>query len=164
MASAWLFLKGKNYTPIDAIEEVKDVIKTITNNYNLDTTKIYLNGECVGGMRALLLAEKCQNLFSGIVVRAPITMRGEGDEIPVNFVQNLYNIPICIKHGKDDNEVPIQETREFVLEAQKHGQKIKLIEDETGHLELSRDERKYIFAYLDSLKTSSKPNKFDVVK
>jgi hypothetical protein len=155
-ALAWPFLKGKNYTHEAAYEEIKEVIKSIRNNYNIDTTKIYLEGECVGGQRALLLAERCPDLFSGVVVRAPVTLQGEGNSIPINFVQNLFNIPVCIKHGKDDKTVSINDTKKFIKKAQEVGNEIKFIEEETGHLELSRDERRYAFEYLDSLKNYKK--------
>ncbi len=163
-AVAWLFMRGTKYTPINAVEEAKNVIKRIKRDYNLDTTKIYLIGECVGGKRALLLAEKCPDLFSGIAVKEPVTMGGDEIEKPIYFVQNLYNIPTCIFHGIYDNEVPIEWSRKFASDAQKVGKFMKVVETETGHLKLSRDERRNSFLFLDSLKTHHQAKRIDTIK
>ena len=164
-AVAWPFMKGKTYqTSKDAIDDTKNVLRVLKKDYNLDTAQIYLNGECVGGQRALLLAEKCPDWFAGISVRAPITMQGTNEDRPIDFVQNLYNVPVCIQHGMDDDRVPIRDTRNFAAEAQKNGQKIKVMETETGHLSFTDDERRFNFVYFDSLKRFRKQTKFNVVK
>lgn len=155
-ALVWLFLRGCNYTPRSAVEDFKSVIKSVKKDYYLDTTGIYLTGECIGGRRALLLAEKCPDYFGGISVRSPETKSSTEMESPINFVGNLRGIPICIFHGIDDNEVPIERTRIFASKAQEYGIFIKVVETQTGHLSLSRDERRNVFLFFDSLKTHRK--------
>ena len=156
-AVAWLFLRGKKYqSSKDAIDDVKHVINIIKRDYNLDITNIFLNGECVGGQRAILMAERCPDLFAGVSVKSPITMNGAEKDKPIDFVQNLFNVPVCIRHGLDDEKVPIQNSRDFVSEARKSGQSIKLIETSTGHLNFTNDARKSNFVYFDGLRRHQK--------
>lgn len=151
-ATVWLFLKGRKYrNSKDAVEDVKNAIEIIKNDYNIDTTKIFLNGECIGGQRALLIAERCPDLFAGVSVRCPVTKSGDINDRPIDFVQNLLNIPVCIHHGLNDKEVSIQDTRDFATEANTIGKSIKVIETSTGHFNLTNAERRYNFIYFDSL-------------
>lgn len=155
-AVAWLFLKGIRYSPINAINDTKRVIERIKRDYNLDTSKIFLVGECAGGKRALLLAETFPNLFSGVAVSSPeIDDLHEGNN-PMTYSKILYTVPLCIRHGKDDDVVPIEWTEKFVNKAKREGVSIKFIKTETGHLNLSRDERRYAFIFFDSIKNTQK--------
>lgn len=164
-AIAWLFMKGKKYqTSKDAVDDAKNAINVIKNDYDLDTTQIYLNGECVGGQRALLMAERCPDLFAGVSVKCPVTMSGPENDKPIDFIQNLINIPVCIQHGLDDHQVPIQNTRDFAAEANKYGQSIKVIETSTGHLNFTDAERRYNFVYFDSLRSLPKTKTIDKIQ
>lgn len=164
-AVAWLFMKGKKYeTSKNAVEDAINAIKIIKSNYNVDTTQIFLNGECVGGQRALLMAERCPDLFAGVSVRCPVTKGGNINDRPIDFVQNLLNIPVCIHHGLNDDQVPIQDTRDFATEAKTIGKSIKVIETSTGHLNFTDDERRYNFVYFDSLTRLSRTRTVDKIQ
>lgn len=147
----WLFSRGKNYSMNGAISDVNEVIQRLKTDYSIDTSQLYLNGECVAGKRALLLAEQCPKLFRGVAVTAPITMSGNNMERPIDDVDALKNTPVIIFHGNDDDEVPIGDSKKFVSEAQKAGVQIKLVELNKGHINISRDERRTAFLFFDSL-------------
>jgi poly(3-hydroxybutyrate) depolymerase len=60
-----------NYS--NGIDDMKEVLKRLKKDYYIDTSKIFLNGNCVGGQRALLVAENCPDYFSGIAVTSPMS-------------------------------------------------------------------------------------------
>lgn len=159
-ALAWIFLKGSEYkTSDEAICEVRDIIDAIKKDYNMDENQIYLNGECVGGSRALLIAAKTPNLFAGISVKSPITMKGKKGEKPYDYIRCLENIPIAIRHGIYDNRVSIKDTRYFVEEARKGGISIDYIETLSSHFSITNIDRRYNFIFFDSVR-SAKTHQF----
>lgn len=117
---AWLFLKGSDYSIENADEDVSGVINTLISDYNIKANNFYLDGDCVGGYRALLIASRNPDKFSGVAAHGPITQgdRGFG---PINLVRNLFNVPTCIVHGHEDAVVPIQQTKLYIKESEKFG-------------------------------------------
>jgi predicted esterase len=75
-----------------------------------------------------------------------------GPNSPMANLEKLSKIPICVQHGMEDNVISIQESEEFVSKAKKNGLTVKFLKTKTGHIAISRDERRYAFSFLDSLK------------
>jgi len=117
---AWLFLRGSDYSIEKADEDVTGVINTLITDYNIDKHKFYVEGDCVGGYRALLMASRNPNKFAGVATHGPVT-QGDRELGPINLVRNLFNVPICIVHGHEDAVVPIQQTKLYIKEANKFG-------------------------------------------
>lgn len=161
---AWLFIKGQDFNPIEAMNEVRHILMSIKRDYYIDSTKVYLMGECVGGQRALLIAKENPDSFSGVAVRAPITTDFEDHINPMNFVSNFQNLHVFVVHGKNDTEVPIRNTKKFIKKAEKDQIKIDFLESEHGHLHISRDERFILFSYLDSIQQFSNEDYPGIVK
>ncbi len=150
-AIAWVYMKGKNYTPQKGIEDVEQTIDRIKEDYNLDRKQIYVMGDCVGGGKALLLVQRKPDLFAGIVVYGPITAKGYKKDIPLSFVPNLYNVPIYIEHGKTDIVSPFENTLKFINEANKYGYYPKFIEKEGGHQGFYKNYRRSGFQFFNDL-------------
>lgn len=154
-ALVWPFLKGKDYkTSDEAVKEIRDIINRIREDYNIDTSQIYLNGECVGGQRALLIGAKASNLFAGISVKSPITITEGIGENPYNHIHLLKHMPIAIRHGIYDNTVAIKETRHFVMKVRNEGIPLKYTETKSGHINITNIDRIYNFTFFDSIRNS----------
>jgi len=134
---AWPFLRGTNYSVKSADIEIAGIIKSLLADYSIDPGNIFLDGDCVGGYRALLLASRNPDLFAGVAVHGPVT-QGQAGHGPVNLVRNLSNVPTCIVHGIDDQVVPIQYSRKYKREAEKFGVSIDLIEKEGGKYSITK--------------------------
>lgn len=117
---AWLFLRGSDYTIENADKDVIEAINALITDYNIDKHKFYVEGDCVGGYRALLMASRNPDKFAGVAAHGPVT-QGENGFGPINLVRNLFNVPICIVHGHEDAIVPIQQTKLYIKEANKFG-------------------------------------------
>lgn len=150
-AIAWVYMGGKNYTPQVGREDVRSVIDRIKKDYNIDTSQIFVMGDCEGGRKALLLVECDPDLYSGIAVGSPITLSGYDSYAPINFVENLYNVPIVILHGEDDRVSSVENSRQFVAEALAYGYSPKYIETKNSHMSFVKDYRRYAFEFFDSL-------------
>lgn len=154
-ALAWVFLKGPEYsTSNEAICEIRDVINAVKKDYNIDENQIYLNGECVGGSRALLIAAKASKLFAALSVKSPITMKGKKGEKPYEHIQFLNDMPIAIRHGIYDNRVSIKDTRSFVEAAKKAGVSINYTETLSSHISITNIDRRYNFVFFDSIRAA----------
>lgn len=117
---AWLFLRGSDYTIENADDDVYGAIQRLVSDYGINPSSFFIDGDCVGGCRALLIASRNPHLFAGVAAHGPVT-QGEGSFGPINLVRNLYNVPICIVHSHDDKVVPIQQTKLYIKEANKFG-------------------------------------------
>ncbi len=117
---AWLFLRGSDYNITNADDDVLGAINTLITDYNINPNKFYIDGDCVGGYRALLIASRNPDKFAGVAAHGPISQGNYGLG-PINLVRNLYNVPICIVHGHEDKVVPIEQSKLYIKEAQKFG-------------------------------------------
>lgn len=117
---AWVFLRGSDYTIESADEDVLGAIGTLVSDYHIPQNNFYLEGDCVGGYRALLIASRNPDKIAGVTANGPIT-KGDGGYGPINLVRNLYNVPVCIVHGNEDKVVPIGESEQYIQEAKKFG-------------------------------------------
>jgi hypothetical protein len=163
-AVAWPYMRGTEYSVEASEDDTFHVIKRLSNDYNIDSTQVYLIGDCVGGMRALLLAERNPDRFAGVAVKSPITLHGSKENIPVNFVSNLYNMPVFIAHGKNDENIPVEESKTFISAAASYGFRPKLVEIKDGHFSVSKDNRKTVFAFLDSVKNLKPAKNPSIIK
>mgnify|MGYP000942309594 CR=1 FL=1 len=163
-AIVWVYMGGKSYTPQIGREDVISVIERIRESYDIDTTQIYVLGDCEGGRRALLLVERNPDLFSGIAVTSPITSFDYWNEAPINYVENLYNVPIVIEHGENDEVSTVENSRQFVADALNSGYSPKYIETKNSHLTFSKDYRRYAFIFFDSINNVKKNDPPEIIK
>lgn len=152
-ALVWLNMEGEKFYQEKYTEEVKEVIKTIDKEYGVDFLNIYAMGDCIGGGRVLLLGEKMPDMFSGIAAFGPVTLKGTNNDAPINFVSNLYNVPLFIQHGETDKISPIENSLSFIEEAHREGFFPKFKRTKYGHLEFCKDYRRLGFNFFDSLKS-----------
>ncbi|NQT63128.1 MAG: dienelactone hydrolase family protein [Candidatus Marinimicrobia bacterium] len=92
------------------VERVLALIQKVSNDYNVDATRIYLTGLSRGGFGAWELAVSNPDMFAAV---APIAAR----DIP--GVERLAKTNIWIFHGQDDDGVPWQGSQ-FMYNRLKH--------------------------------------------
>lgn len=83
--SARIFEKY-NMTPI-VTRSIEDNLCDVSNTYPIDKDRVYLYGDCSGGLFALLSAIRRPDLFAGIAVEGP-------DLAPVNFKEAAADLSV----------------------------------------------------------------------
>jgi cellulose synthase (UDP-forming) len=150
-ALVWLYSGGKDYSPLTADKDLRFALEKIRSLYDIDTTRLFLMGDCEGGRRAMALARDNPGLFRGIATTSPLTLTGNGDIAPIEYAGKLAKIPMIIRHGKHDEEAGIENSLRFVTVANKLGFYPELIVTENSHISFERDYREYSFAFFDSI-------------
>ncbi|MCB0806360.1 MAG: dienelactone hydrolase family protein, partial [Bacteroidales bacterium] len=104
-----------------------DLIK----KYRIDTNRIYLTGESLGGSGTWFLATKYPDKFAAIAPMSGFT--SHMDFIDKN-IDKLKNIPIWAFHGKIDNVVPFEETERIIKKLKGKNENLKFTsETYVGH-------------------------------
>ncbi len=126
MANFWPYMRGSRSTPIgeaDFFEALSDLKK----RYAIDSTKIYLLGDCTGGTKALNLASHHPSIFAAIATFGPITTVKNSlspatkNQNPIDLLRNLHNIPIYILHSEDDQVSPISQSLQYIEKTKEFG-------------------------------------------
>ena len=89
----------------------ENLYNEITSKYRVDTNKIYLTGNSLGGAGTWYIAEKYHDKFAAI---APISGFTSHIEYIYDNVDKLIDMPIWAFHGKIDMVVPFEETERIV--------------------------------------------------
>jgi len=150
-ALVWLYSRGKDYSPTSASEDLHLALERMRSLYDIDTTRMFIMGDCEGGRRAMALVRDNPGLFRGIATTSPLTLLGNGDLAPIDFAGNLADIPIIIQHGKFDEVADIANSLEFIEVANKLGFYPKLMVIDNSHITFNRDYRNYAFEFFDSI-------------
>ena len=100
-----------------AFEAMDNLIK---KNKSIDKKRIYIMGLSMGGWGTWDAIQRRPNFFA-----AAVPICGGGD---INLANKISNIPIWAYHGKDDDVISAERSREMVLEIKKHSNNIKYTE------------------------------------
>lgn len=135
--------KGRNFPFIVVAPQCPKHLRWSTENwfenfyydlikkFRIDTNRIYLTGESLGGSGTWFLATKYPDKFAAIAPMCGFT--SHMDFIDKN-IDKLINIPIWAFHGKIDNVVPYEETERIINKLErKNRDLIFTIEPEVGH-------------------------------
>ena len=121
--------------PLNIRWETEDWFEPLYNDiigrYRIDTSRIYLTGNSLGGSGTWYLAIKYPGRFTAI---APISGFTSHNEFIYRHVNRLKDMPVRAFHGKVDITVPYEETERIVKKLQKKNKKLKFDSDpNTGH-------------------------------
>ena len=116
----WPYLRGNSGSSGISTADFFEAFNDIKSNYNIDTDRIYLMGDCAGARRTIHLASKFPHYFAAISLFQPETHGMDEITNPINFVRNLTNIPTYIYHSTKDEVVPIENSYNFITEASKY--------------------------------------------
>lgn len=140
--------KDYNLNPIVSSATFEALAAT-KKDYNVDENRIYLYGDCSGGLQALLLANRFPSFFAAIGVEGPeLSYIQSGypnawthaNDI-IQTAENYKNIPILIFHTPVDKKADFSITNQLVT----------AIKSTNGHV------------YLDTLNNATKEYKFKLI-
>ncbi|MFP5261855.1 MAG: prolyl oligopeptidase family serine peptidase [Blastocatellia bacterium] len=117
------------------VEDTYDAIKSVSRDYKIDASRIYLTGHSMGGYGAWLVAAERPEVFAAI---APVSggPPAQGEAL-AGLLQKVKGIPALVAHGARDGIVMPERSREIVSAAQKAGMKVTYLEvPEADHLSI----------------------------
>ena len=92
---------------------VLEVLTSIEKEFNIDTSRIYVAGQSMGGFGTWDFITERPDLFA-----AGIPLCGGGDPMRANVIAR---IPIWAFHGEADPTVPVTESRDMIAAIRKAG-------------------------------------------
>ena len=105
--------------------------KEIIIKYRIDTSRIYLTGESLGGSGTWYLAIKYPKKFTAI---APISGFTHHIDYIENHIDNLSNLPIWAFHGKLDQVVQYEDSERLIKLLENKNTKVKFTSlSDVGH-------------------------------
>jgi len=149
MAVVWIYAGGKHYSSAQTEKEITAVINRLHSV--IDTQRVFITGDCEGGRRALVQLAVSPGRYAACVAASPITLSGGNDGIPINLIDKMGNIPIMIRHGREDDVSPVENSRRFFAEAQKMNLQVEYTEVAGSHVNIRKDGHRYIFEYFSQI-------------
>ncbi len=107
--------------PLQAISE-KDILESIgvcREYFTVDTTKLFLAGHCLGAEKALSMAERHPNKFSGLYIISPTF-----SEFNNHNFSMLKKMPIILHHDIYDRHTSINNSIKIIEKAEVQGLEI----------------------------------------
>jgi len=110
------------------VGEVKLVLDDVIKTYRIDQSRIYATGLSMGGYGVWEMIIRCPDFFAAA---APIA----GGGIP-SHGRYISQLPVWVFHGKEDEAVPISESRNMVKYLKKNEGNVKFtVYPKAGHVE-----------------------------
>jgi predicted esterase len=149
-AICFLFGGGKDYTLKTLKDEFLGVLENIEKQFpNMNTQKIYLTGNCKGAFKSVELAIECSERIEAIAVRSPLP-----GVAMLDGLSELKDIPIFIRHGKYDAQIPMNYMKKLVAEVEEYGADVEFVQSAEPHNNFRKDERRLSFDFFDSVHES----------
>ncbi len=92
-----------------------EAVNDVKKNYSIDKDRVYVYGDCSGGLQALLIANRFPSYFAAVGVEGPemgAVEVGGGLDPAVTYngllkkVENFKNIPVLLMHSQNDQKAP----------------------------------------------------------
>ncbi len=104
---------ARDWTQPESEQLIFDLLATIQEMFNIDPQRILITGYSLGGMGTWHYAGRYPERFT-----AAIVMAGR----PFNDVLDVdWQIPLMVIHGREDEVIPLHDTKEAVLELERNG-------------------------------------------
>ncbi|HRI47822.1 MAG TPA: alpha/beta hydrolase-fold protein, partial [Ignavibacteriaceae bacterium] len=140
--------------------KVYNILRYVIDNYNVDTTRIYVAGMSMGGSGTYTFATAYPE-----VVAAAISMCGRINQSDPCILAELN---LWIHHGKRDRDVPISESYKAVKMIQKCNPDANLkftVHPKYGHSEIARVfHQKEIYEWLFSFRKGSSTQETETIE
>ena len=148
-AMAWIYAGGKSYSSEKTKKEIEAVINRLQHEYDIDTRRIFIMGDCEGGRRALVQLALSPDKYAACVVSSPITLSGGSDGVPINLLTKFSKIPLKVIHGIDDDVSPIENSRKLYEEAKKLNMSVDYTEVEGAHASIDKAYHLHVFEFFN---------------
>ena len=147
-----------------AEELVLATIGAVQARYRIDPDRIFLTGMSNGGIGAYLIGMHHAPLFAGL---SP--MASGLDEVLLPFLENLRNTPLYMIHGRQDQVMPVELSRDIAKELTRLGYPFVYREHDRvhpmagGHF-FPREELPALVAWFGSRRRDPFPKRITVVR
>lgn len=124
------FYLNEEFVPISE-SEILNAMQDVEKNYNIDIDRIYLQGNCSAGKRALTFAGHYPDKFAAVGLYAPVykTMNSNKwltNNGPESLLGNLSNLPLFIHYDKQDTHSPFVLFEKLLDDCNKKGMDLKV--------------------------------------
>jgi predicted esterase len=145
-AICFLYGGGENYTLSSLNDEFFGVLDNIEKQFpNVNTEKVYLTGICKGASKSFELAVECPEKIKAIAVRTPLP-----EVAMIDGLSKLKGIPIFVRHGKFDSQIPMDYMEQLVAKIESYGAEIEFVQTAEAHDSYRKDERRVSFDFFES--------------
>jgi predicted peptidase len=106
--------------PTRQLRLVVDLIGDLQRSYSIDGSRLYIEGQSLGGFGTFAIVAEFTKLFA-----AGVPLCGGADE---SKVLSIIKTPLWIFHGEKDEAVPVDSSRRIVAAIKKAGGSVKYTE------------------------------------
>ncbi len=110
-----------NYAPL-ATASSQEELAAVKKLFNIDSTKIYLFGSCLGGGTAMMCASRNPNEFAAVGVEGPAL-----DNVPLERLENFKTLPVYIAHSEIDKKASFKTSYDLSHQIKKHGGSVAFV-------------------------------------
>jgi pimeloyl-ACP methyl ester carboxylesterase len=129
-------------------QDAFEVINSVTRDYKIDASRVYLMGHSTGALATWLIASSKPEKFAGIAAISG-GPPAQGDAL-AGLLEKIKGLPSMVVHGSLDGIVPVQLSRSMAASAEKAGLKVKLLEVPDGdHLSVVASTFPEIMGFFD---------------
>lgn len=125
-------------------QDVLNVLKRVRADYHVDSRRIYLIGQSMGGGGTWYLGTKYADIWAALAPMAPAIY------IQPDILATATHLPVMVVHGDADASVDVNVTRAWVAKMKALGMRYEYIEVPGGtHSSAGRENIDKVFAFLD---------------
>ncbi len=111
-ADGW-WANGPEIKPSSELENVVELLKELEKQYSIDTDRLYVVGQSMGGYGTWSIITEYPEMFA-----AAVPLCGGGDK---TSAKNLVDVPIWAFHGDADEDINVERTREMIAAIKEAG-------------------------------------------
>lgn len=116
----WIGRALFNPVPTRQLRLVVDLIGELRRSYNIDSSRLYVAGQSLGGFGTFAIISEFPQLFA-----AGVPLCGGADETKIS---SIIKTPLWVFHGERDGAVPVEFSRRIVAAIRKAGGNVKYTE------------------------------------
>lgn len=125
-------------------QDVLNVLKQVRSNFNVDSKRIYLIGQSMGGGGTLYIGSKYPDIWAALAAMAPAIY------ISPDTIAGARKLPVMVIQGDADTSVDPNVTRKWVAKMKELGMNYEYIEVPGGtHASAGRLNIDKVFAFLE---------------
>jgi predicted peptidase len=125
-------------------KDVLNVLKTVRESHNIDSRRIYLIGQSMGGGGTWYLGSKYADNWAALAAMAPAIY------ISPDILESATRLPVIVVQGDADQSVDVKVTRQWVAKMKALGMTYEYVEVPGGtHASAGRENIDKVFAFLE---------------